>query len=447
MNRSSSIEYLGSSHGFIQGVNASGSRTPVSPVEKSLAIAGLLLSTGAGARWIGEGTAADGSLQRQLLWMAVYALSGLVLVSQSTSIVHIPRGTFFLWMFLGFSVISVYWSNYPEISTRRLVALLGSTLFGIYLAVRYSRKDLIKLLLWVTGIGAILSLVLAVTIPHAGIGPGTGWVGIFGQKNSLGRMMVLVIVVWVFHLIERPKNRMMSVTMLAMAVALLLLARSTTSLVIVGGIIPIIVALRFTQRHGSIALPLLLAINVAFVGAVLWSSSSWSMILKLLGKEPTLTGRTNVWREIWPFIQDRYWNGYGYGGFWVDEDGPSGQLWDRLFLVIPGAHNGFLDLWLDVGLIGLMLFAIAFFATARRSWQLVMRQSDVTDIFPLVFLILLLALNFTESSLVAHNSLNWILFVTISLNVFRGCEPKSVITSGHPIWTSRQTAFANNGGK
>jgi exopolysaccharide production protein ExoQ len=81
----------------------------------------------------------------QVMWILVYALSLLLLV-HSKKFLHIATRDKLLPLLVGIAVVSVLWSAAPEATLPRSVAIVGTTLFGIYLATRYDLGELLRLL-------------------------------------------------------------------------------------------------------------------------------------------------------------------------------------------------------------------------------------------------------------------------------------------------------------
>ena len=76
------------------------------------------------------------------------------------------------------------------------------------------------------------------------------------------------------------------------------------------------------------------------------------LILDLLGKDATLTGRTELWYFVNIFISQRPLLGWGFGAFWCQEIRRLNEISRNLGWSIPQAHNGLLELLLEVGAIG-----------------------------------------------------------------------------------------------
>jgi O-antigen ligase len=153
-------------------------------------------------------------------------------------------------------------------------------------------------------------------------------------------------------------------------------------------------------------------------------------VLNLLGRDATLTGRTPLWGLIWERIKLHPLLGYGYGGFWLQWAPPSGDIW-RISMrtggwLPPNGHNGFIDLLAELGFAGLGAFLVSFASNVVRALRLVRESVSAVDLFPLLFLYLLLLTNLTESALVTHNSLLWLLYIafTVQLGLQAG-RPRS----------------------
>jgi len=108
------------------------------------------------------------------------------------------------------------------------------------------------------------------------------------------------------------------------------------------------------------------------------------------------------------------WWGYGYNAFWRGADGPSVGVWQLLSWPAPHAHNGLLNLWLDLGLIGVFLFMAGFSRCTRRAIRyLRSERNSFLAPWPSIFLGFFFLSNLTESSMVDSNSIFWIVYVSV----------------------------------
>jgi O-antigen ligase len=93
------------------------------------------------------------------------------------------------------------------------------------------------------------------------------------------------------------------------------------------------------------------------------------LLTSLLGRSATLSGRTDIWASAWDAASTRPLHGYGFGGVWGSDVPPTDEIWRQLRFEAFHAHNGYLDLFLQVGLIGIALFLVAVGATLARTLQ------------------------------------------------------------------------------
>jgi O-antigen ligase len=315
---------------------------------------------------------------------------------------------------LSLALISVLWSAAPDIAFRRALALLGTSLFGIYLHLRYPLEEQLKLLAWGLGAGIVLSLPI---VAFSG-GESSGLLvrGIYENKNSLGRMMALAALVYLF-LAWTKQHRPTALMFMGLSVALVLIASSATALVVVLTVAGMIPMLRTLDRDIR---PLIVigCIGVLVVGAVgLFMAPSAESITGLVGRDVTLTGRTALWAAVLQTIGERFWLGYGYETFWLSNLAFRVAVDEGAGWTAPNAHNGFLEITLDLGILGLLLFVFTLARGASRAVRMLQSQRTPLALWPLVYLCFLALYNLTESTALARLNLCWVLYVTTLLNV------------------------------
>ena len=398
--------------------------------EKAFAVLGLFLCLDAGVRTIRilsgiegpiqnvltEANYAEGSPLTQILLFSVYIVSiALLVIHPSRQLLHALRPRL-LWLLPLYALVSIAWSGAAAISFRRTVALVGTSVFGLYLASRYSRATLLHLLLVVAVMTSVLSLLISVALPAYAIDDTGAWQGVFGQKNQLGQFMALSAMLWLIAAV-RFRRYLLPGIFGALAIVLLVLSRSATAIVIFTTLIATLMLARLLRVRFRLALPiivLLLALGGYFA---VRAASDPTAVLGLLGRDSSLTGRTQLWGLVWHMIQERPWFGYGYGGFWLGFDGPSAPVWLATGWNPPSAHNGLLDLLLDLGFVGLLILVPIVITVFHHAIALARRGRVLDTAFPLIFLVFYLVSNTTESFLVAYNTLSWVLFVTITLQL------------------------------
>lgn len=407
----------------------------------------LLLSTGAFLPLLIQESGNEGL--SQIAWLGIYMIVGFLILTRWKRFVRVATRDKSLLLLIMIALLSVFWSAAPETTIQRSTSLLGTTLFGVYLATRYSLEELLRLLAWALGLAALLSLVFTLAFPSYGVVTGTfgyyegeeGWRGIYGEKNALGAAMALGAGVFFFLALGRSRHRWTMWAFFGLSVGVLLLANAKTALLgflILLILFPFYRALRWQY---TLIVPLfVVAILVGGTTAV-WVLDNAQGLLNVLGRDATLTGRTDIWPAVIESARQRPLLGYGYGGFWLGWEGESSQLWLRTSVsfgpenIGPShAHNGFLDLWLNLGLLGVSLFALSLLRGFYKAVTWARSTKTIEGFWPLAYLTLILIYASVDFPILTHNSILWVLYVAVVLSVSNKAVPvRSEAFRGVPI--------------
>ena len=97
-----------------------------------------------------------------------------------------------------------------------------------------------------------------------------------------------------------------------------------------------------------------------------WANAPARGRLEAVGRDLTFTGRTTIWTHAIDAGMQHSMLGAGYRAFWTPEG--ASYVYARIWAVIGNGHNGYLDVWLELGFIGLGLFLLMFFTAAGFAW-------------------------------------------------------------------------------
>jgi O-antigen ligase len=322
--------------------------------------------------------------------------------------------------------LSTAWSQDPSLTSRRSVILLATTLFGIYLGSRFELKDQIDILAWAMLLVLAASAGLAVISPRLGVESGAhlgNWRGVFTQKNVLGRIAVLALIA--FYL-WRPRYRMLRYAAVVFGLFMLGMSRSGTAFVVIvllTGIVPLFRLIR-TKPILMVPIAIVLLCVAAAVGGLLMSNAQ--LALTLLGRNATLTGRTQLWQACWVSIMKRPFLGYGFDAFWLGMIGESALVNSSVHWLAPTAHNGLLDLWLNLGGLGLLLFLFAYVICVRKAFRFYRIREDYLRVWPLAYLAFFFLYNVTEVTEMEQNSLFMMLFAALAATLIVRRTPVDV---------------------
>ncbi|EGF89840.1 O-Antigen Polymerase family protein [Asticcacaulis biprosthecium C19] len=315
---------------------------------------------------------------------------------------------------------SYFWSNNPGDTLRRFIAV-GMTMLCAYgLATRFSWRRLSEVMALAFTVMAVASIVMAILPPRWGIMtesfPGA-WRGVWIEKNNLGANMALGFTAAATAALLNPTRKWLWAVAAAVMLILVLLSTSKTALVSVilgvGGI-----AFVFLSRRGPILGIVLiwLAVTVLLLlGAfVLFFPDQ---IFLLLGKDPTLTGRTYIWEGIAHVMETRPLLGYGYAAVWTDESefAPLAKITQVAGFRAYHAHSCWYEVWLALGLVGLIVWGLVF----AEIWIKALYSTYRGDagMFALPFLGIYTLSSLTESMALNWNDLRWCLFVMVLVKV------------------------------
>ena len=372
----------------------------------------VILSGGASQDDMGQGY--DTGLIR-LIFILIYITTFLLLVLRWKKILYFISRNTLIWLLMGYVAASIFWSVAPEVTFRRLVALNGTTLFGLYLSSRYSIKQQLKILALTFSIAIILSFLFATVVPkyglmgevHAG-----AWRGIYIHKNILAKNMVLSIIVFLLLVIESNKNRLILLLGLCCSVVLLLASTAKSSLANLFIVLIIFLILQLFRLKFTIVLPLLISILIIGTWTNLWVLNNADIFLGFLGKDATLTGRTELWQLTWQSIQEKYWLGYGYGAFWSDGNSEASIISSTLKWIIPHAHSGLFELWANLGLLGVIIYLLGFGTMFIKAIIQVCQNKQLEFFWILIFCVYTILANLAEHTVLRENNIFWILYVS-----------------------------------
>lgn len=345
----------------------------------------------------------------------VYGVVALLLFRHRRDVLLRIRHSKLLWAVIALAFLSVLWSEVPAFALRRCINLAATSAFGLYLGYRYPPRELLRLLGWTIMITAVGSILVVLLLPAAGIDSALtdyGWKGVFGQKNTLGRLMSLGVLVFLFLAFDSKAHRRAYVAASLLCAGMIVMARSDTSGLVVPILFLLLLLFALSRRR---PLGKVLAVGVfALIGIIcsLMLFLDAGDLPALVGRDSSLSGRVDIWIAVLPKIMDHPWLGYGYSSFWLGlESRSSADLWAMLGWHVPHSHNGFLDLAEELGVAGLGIFLLGFAVSMRRGLQWARLQGATLGLWPLAYLSFMFLFNLTEGSILRQDNLFWVLYV------------------------------------
>jgi len=368
-----------------------------------------------------------------------YLISAYILFTHAGKILYFIKANILLLLLLSIAFFSFFWSQAAEVTSEQLRALFRTTLFGVYIASNYSTEEQLQLFAWPYRITAIVSLLAVILMPsYATHMPNktVDWKGIYAHKQYLGRSMALASSLHLVLMIRNIGKRWINFTFLLLSLAMVLFSHSKTSLVMVA-LTFLTYPLYIIAKQRSYRFRALLIILVLFVIsiiAVVISINIETVLVDVLHKDTELNGRTPLWTLVIQKGLEHPFFGYGYAGFWSTSSGRfiAENTWGKYLLVFYDkaglpfrwhAHNGFLEVFLQLGLVGLFLFLSDFFLTVLRITNLVITTHSLEFFWMLQFLSLTLFVNFSEmATVLSPSNIFWIIYLSVSISSVVYCK-------------------------
>jgi len=348
----------------------------------------------------------------------------LLLVIRWKRAISIVLKSKLLLLFLTICMLSTLWSDVPGRTRDAAQLLIETTIFALYLATRYTLQEQTNIFTWVFGISAIFSLLYVFALPKYGRtqtleNQGT-WRGIYVQKNNMGSRMVLGGIFFLVNIFSKPKYRWIYFSCLAIIIILIQGSNSKSALVSFLFVAAISPLNRILRWNPYVAIPLYLIIVLVGGTGASFLGMNWDAALGSINKRPDLNGRVPIWELGIEWFLKRPWLGYGYAGFWRAWEGEGSAAVLRSIIERYGwepktAHNGFLELFMDLGIVGGLVYMVLFFKTLMHAINRIRSIPTMEGFWPLGFITYYIIINITMSFLIVPYDIFWLIFATITL--------------------------------
>jgi len=398
----------------------------------SQAIIPLFLTKGANE---GDGinvTSLDLSINAKIS-VLIYLVTFILLAMRWKRSLAVFSSNIFLWVLIGVVCFSYFWSINPSQTLRFSIYAIGTTGLGLYLATRYTLSEQMQILTWTYGLLLVLSILFAIGIPKYGIMGGVhegALRGVFTHKNQFGAFMAPGGVIFLLNALRGGKYSWLYWGLLAMNCGAMVMSQSTTALGTFGLMLTLCIIYRVFRWRYEVMISAILAVTIlGFISLIIVAGYIGSdSLFSSIGKDATLSGRTDIWQYVWDQIQLRPWLGYGMTAFWNGLDGPSGYVQLAMRIAVIYSHNGFLDIWLSIGIVGLGIFIVSFVSTTAQSLALLRITNTPEGFWPLLFLTYILLSNLTEGTISNMNSSLWAIYAAISYSLVIAKRDEYAIT-------------------
>jgi exopolysaccharide production protein ExoQ len=390
-----------------------------------------------------------------------YGWGAIILAVLLVSVVRIVRARdswrwsqlpFPLLAFLALAVLSIAWSDYRQWTAIGAFSTVATVAGAFAIALTFTLPQIIRLLghaLRIILTSSILfELVVSTFVRH----PFTPWwtdyghqkihaadywsrdllfkgdriQGIMGNSNLLGFVALLGVIVFAIEFASRSMNRAWSAFWILVALVDIGLTRSATVIVaavVVAATALVLVLLRRAQTPRAFRTRWVASLAVVVIGLA-GVALLHAPLLQLINKTSTLTGRTKIWHHVILLASQRPVFGWGWISYWFPGVAPfNTKAFVQGGIQYLQAHEAWLDVWLQLGIVGVIVFAALAISALVRAWAIAVdrprlglnskeRYSPVT-LLPVLILVALLAQSFAESRLLIEYGLLLLALIAI----------------------------------
>jgi O-antigen ligase len=337
--------------------------------------------------------------------------------------------------------ISVIYSNYQMFSAIASFAQYATSLFALFLAAAFSWRHLLRIFSNVVRVILAASLLfefVAAAIVRGPIAPifknyegdtppasayywtrahlfdGDRIQGIVGNSNILAFIAMIGLVVFAIDYAVSATPKWLSASSFALAAAMLLLSKSAgvafaVAAIAVAATVALIVEGKDRDLRHRIYRWVWACAGVVSIVVLI----NRAEVFTFFGKTPDMTGRSTIWKLVLGLIAERPIQGWGWISHWM----PGVKPFEGLVVInkVPyyQAHNAYLDMWLQLGAIGLLLLLILVAMTFVKLWRLGVRHTNPLYLWPMLVFFGLLAQNLTESRMLLE--IGWVLLVLMAV--------------------------------
>ena len=376
-------------------------------------------------------------------WLAWYGLSAIALAGCAYYFFTSDWRRVFrqipieLTLLIALMIGSVLWSNYPTQTVSSFLIQIGVVLVGLFFTAVFSWREILNIfantiraiIFAALGYEAILTLLslmaqasilgvdenLFQTIRNIGQVPDGRTIDDLLLRNSfMGSWALMGLITFLVELAVNKRHRILTFSSIALSIVTVGLSGSAGIVFasVAVGLAAIVSLLAEGKdrdtRHRYYRYAWAISGIAGFLVLIFRRS-----VFEFLGKSPDMTHRTDIWRSVFDLVAERPLEGWGFTGVWVPGVEPFAGL-----IVINGieyfqAHNSYLEMWMQLGTVGLILFLILLTRTFIKTWRLGVHHSNALYLWPLLLLVTQLVRGITESRLLVQSAMMMLILFAV----------------------------------
>jgi len=376
--------------------------------------------------------------------------------------------------FVALATVSVLWSYYPGATLLGLTGTWLTVITAVSLAVSLDWTELLRTLgitlRLILGMSLLFEITVAVLVrrPVLPLVPAPGidynsyqkipkllfWSrdelfdvlhggkiqGIVGNSSLLGFIALVALIVFGVQLASGTVGQVWGIISFGVALATTFFTRSATITLAIVAVVLLVAVVLVVRRAST---PRARIVTYISLGAGLIAVAGVTFVLRnsvlaALGKSEDLTGRLDIWNAVIGLAQQRPFFGWGWVSYWVPWVAPFDTLAFKSGVRQLHAHNAWLDIWLQLGILGLIVFGALVFSSTARAWLSAVDRrpalsgapvaSRAKAMLPLLLIAALLIQSLAESRLIIEYGM--LMLVVIAVRTRRDRRPMAEMGLG-----------------
>lgn len=385
----------------------------------------------------------DGNPIDPNIFTALIVIGLLILLGRKIAWSDVFKGNTWVFIYFAYCGISILWSDFPDVAFKRYIKAIGSLIMVLIVLTEPAPVEAIKTIIRRCAYMLIpLSIILYKYYPSFGRSyhrwSGQMMItGVTTNKNSLGILCLVCGIIFISDLFSAWRNKRVfdnkhNLIIFIMIMWLLIESNSATALLsfVIGISILIGLELPIFKRNLNHLGYYIFFIVCIFITFELVLNITQTFLF-IMGRDATLTGRTDIWKLAIGLVTDPL-IGTGFESFWLGNR--MEYFADKYWFQMNEAHSGYVEIYLQGGLIGLFLLIVIIVSTYKYIYNTLVAHFEYGKLMMLFFALALIH-NITESSFRPLQLMGFIFFLSVVK------PPKPITVSGQGLEPNSMEKF------
>lgn len=362
----------------------------------------------------------------QVYYSFIFILSVIAIIPHYKSFFYWLNREKFILFFLIWAGVTVLIAINPFVAFKRYFQYITTSLVFISFFLNFSNeKLLLNILKYLFSTYLVITLIICVLIPDAKDPAFNTWRGLHATKNNLGQHAAIIIIFFTFQYVSSFSrlNKLYNIFFVLLSIILLIGSVSMTNIVLIN-VFAIFFFLLSSKKILNIigigynfVISLIVVYSIIIGVTLILYPEIFNIFFDITGKDPTLTGRTDIWLLLLSQNTNNLITGVGFQSFWIPEKLSKLTLFQ--YWLPNQSHNGYLDIILEIGIVGLILFLLVIYSFMKNA-----KTNNNYIWISIVFYTLLL--NLSESTLIRPHHFTNVMFYcsfwAVSFKRFKALE-------------------------